>query len=598
MATTYKEAKSVVFISDIIRFAEKLLGIRFWKTGKYSYSAYCPFHNDRKDSFRVYVDKYNVVRFHCYGCPFDCDIYQLIQLKRKCSFHQAQQIFADYLGIEDFVFYRKGSSELDTVKEDVEEEDPVSFIEPPEPDPQIIAAMNDAVRFYNELIISHPDKFAKVFRYLTRRGVDQQKIRDFHIGYAPPFKDENFEGRALLYHFHGRFKEDWRNHWQFVQAGLARLINGDRYFHRYVDPSKDAFIANYADFFAGRLTFPVYNVDGRIHGIVARRPDNAGTRWMKQQGAVNAKSWLYGIDKAHQAILHYKTVIIVEGIFDYFAVYNLLQNTSKPIVISTLGSNLTDEALSFISGLGVENYVIAFDWDAAGKKAIMKAQNALGVKVYYLGGMEEDQDPAEKLKDVVGAVDGFSLKHLMAAAKRTQDKSSKPINISYITSGPAGKRNVMLNPVLDENDSLPVPKNLTDQVKDYYYNVDDFLPLLSYDNGNQAALKTKLYEIHKLLETKPVKPESDNCFKIPADFISTEAYDDLGAALILWLWVAIHQQKNKRRVVGIDSELGSRLNTSRTTFNKYKQQLKKLGYLNIKLLKKGPGLSVRYFPKG
>ena len=596
--TSYRDAKSVAYISDIVRFAEKLLGIRFWETGNYSYSAYCPFHNDRKDSFRVYVNTENVVRFHCYGCPRDCDVYELIKLKRKCSFHQAQQIFADYLGIEDFVFYRKGSSELDTVNEDVEEDDPVSFIEPPEPDPQIIAAMNDAVRFYNELLIGHTDKFAKVFRYLTRRGVDQQKIRDFCIGYAPPFKDEDFEGRALLNHFHGRFKKDYHNFWPFYESGIVRLINGDRYLQRYVDPSKDAFIANYSDFFAGRLVFPVYNADGCIQGIVARRTDNAGTRWLKQRGAVNAKSWLYGIDKAHQAIRHYKTVIIVEGIFDYFAVYNLLQNTSRPIVISTLGSNLSDEAVSFISGLGVENFVIAFDWDNAGKKAIMRAQNALGLKVYYLGGMEEGQDPAEKLKDVVSAIDGFSLKHLMASAKRSQDQSSKPINISYITSGPAGKRNVVFNPASNENDLLPVPKNLTDPVKQYYYSVDDFLPLLTYDNGNQSALETKLYEIHRLLETKPVKPNSEDCFTIPAKFISTEAYDDLGAALILWLWVAIHQQRNGRRVVGYDMELASSLNTSRTTFNKYKQQLKSLGYLNIRPLKKGPGLSVNYFPKG
>jgi hypothetical protein len=460
--------------------------------------------------------------------------------------------------------------------------------------------MDDAVRFYNELLISHPDKFAKVFKYLNRRGVDQRKICDFCIGYAPSFKKENFEGRDLLYHFHDRFKDDYHNFWPFYQAGLARLINGDRYFHRYVDPSKDLFTANYADFFAGRLTFPVYSIDGRIHGIVARRPDNSGTRWLKQKGAVNAKSWLYGIDKAHQAIRLYKTVIIVEGIFDYFAVYNLLQNTSKPIVISTLGSNLTDEVVSFISGFGVENYVIAFDWDAAGKKAIMKAENALGFKVYYLGGLEEGQDPAEKLKDVISAIDGYSLKHLMTAAKHTQDKSSKPVNISYITSGPAGKRNVMFNPAstLNETDLLSVPKNLSDPVKEYHYNIDDFLPLLSYDNGNQAALATKLSDIHKLLGTKPVKPGSDDCFKIPANFINTEAYDDLGAALILWLWVAIHQQKNGCRVVGYDKDLATRLNTTRTTFNKYKQQLKKLGYLSVKPLKKGPGLSVRYFLKG
>jgi DNA primase catalytic core len=596
---SYKDIKSVAYFSDNIRFAEKLLGIKCWKTGKHSFSAHCPFHNDRKDSLRVHVDKYNVVRFHCYGCPFDCDIYQLIQMKRECSFHQAQKIFADYLGIKDFVFFRKGAAEYYTDNEDVEKDDSVSFIAPPEPDPQIIAVMNDAVWFYNHLLTGHTEKFEKVFRYLTQRGVGQQIIHDFHIGYAPPFKDEDFEGRALLYHFHDRFKKDYHTFWPFYQGGLVRLINGVRYLQRYVDPSKDAFIANYSDFFTGRLIFPVYNIDGCIQGIVARKTDNAGTRWLKQKGAINAKSWLYGIDKAARYIRQYRTVILVEGIFDYFAFLNIFQDPSRPIVVSTLGTNLSTEAMSIFSELGVQNFVVAFDWDAAGKKAIITAQGALRAKVYYLGGMADDEDPAVKLKGVAGAIEGFSLKHLLGSAKKSQDKSSKPINASYITSGPAGRRNVIFKPaaVADENDLLPVPRDLIDPVKEYHYNVDDFMPLLSYDSGNRASLENKLHEIQRLLETKPVKPESDDCFTMPAKFISMEIYDDLGDALILWLWLAINQQKHGRRVVGYDKELAPRLNTSRPTFNKYKQQLKNLGYLSIKSLKKGPGLSVKYFPK-
>jgi len=158
------------------------------------------------------------------------------------------------------------------------------------------------------------------------------------------------------------------------------------------------------------------------------------------------------------------------------------------------------------SELGVENFVIAFDWDTAGKKAILKAKQAIGANLFYLGKMEEGQDPAELLKGAVSAIDGFSLGYLMTSAKQAQDNSSKPINISYITSGPVGKRNVVFNPAaaIDENDLLPVPGNLTDPVNEYYYNVDDFMPLLSYDHGNKAALETKLYQLCKFLETKPV----------------------------------------------------------------------------------------------
>ena len=607
--TSYTDIKSAAYIRHILKFAEELLGIKFRRVGDHKFAAFCPFHNDTQDSFRVYVNKNDEVRFHCFGeCKSggnhaDWDIYDLIMIRNKCRFTHAQVIFADYLGIKDLSTYAGSGQDRPEQQVLAEPDEPVSFLETDPTDPQLFCTLDEAAMFYHDVLVENPEgRFDKVFRYLDERGVDKTLIEDFSIGFSPPFKDEEYLGRALIqFHLH-RFTIQLDEYHRFNDAGLLRLLNDGSYYQRFIDFRRDIWGAFgvYADFFAGRITFPIYDIDQRAHGMVGRRPDRRkqGLRWMKQKGAVNTKSWLYGIDKAHQAIQHYKTVIIVEGIFDYFAFFNLMQSYSKPVVVSTLGANLSDEVISTLSGLGVENYVIAFDWDAAGKKAIMKAQNSLNLKVYHLGGMEEGQDPAGKLKDVVGAIDGFSLKHLMAAAKKSQDESCKPINISYITSGSPGKRNVMFNPASNENDFLPVPKNLTDPVKEYHYNIDDFLPLLTYDNGNQAALETKLHEIQKLLETKPIKPNSEDCFTIPAKFISTEAYDDLGAALILWLWVAIHQQRNGRRVVGIDSELAIHLNTSRTTFNKYKQQLKSLGYLNIRPLKKGPGLSVNYFPKG
>jgi hypothetical protein len=70
----------------------------------------------------------------------------------------------------------------------------------------------------------------------------------------------------------------------------------------------------------------------------------------------------------------------------------------------------------------------------------------LGGTVYYLGGMKPGQDPAEKLKDVIGSISGFSLKHLMASAKQHQPASEKPIHMSFISCGPADKRNVVFSP--------------------------------------------------------------------------------------------------------------------------------------------------------
>ncbi|MEE8432258.1 MAG: toprim domain-containing protein, partial [Candidatus Desulfatibia sp.] len=133
-------------------------------------------------------------------------------------------------------------------------------------------------------------------------------------------------------------------------------------------------------------------MDGQVHGIIGRRPDNRknAIQWLKQKTEdtfITTKGWLYGIDKAHRYIRHYKTIILVEGIFDYFAFYKLLQDMDKPIIASTLGSNLTDEARGILKGLGVENFIVAYDWDSAGRKAIKQIATDVAGRVYYLGGM-------------------------------------------------------------------------------------------------------------------------------------------------------------------------------------------------------------------
>jgi DNA primase len=69
----------------------------------------------------------------------------------------------------------------------------------------------------------------------------------------------------------------------------------------------------------------------------------------------------------------------VEGIFDYFAFYNLLQDQDKPVVVSTLGSYLTPEAANILNGLGIEHFIVAYDWDELGRNGIERmAPNQAG----------------------------------------------------------------------------------------------------------------------------------------------------------------------------------------------------------------------------
>jgi DNA primase len=141
--------------------------------------------------------------------------------------------------------------------------------------------------------------------------------------------------------------------------------DGKAYYRMQIDYGrKDPFTRNYGDYFAGRIVFPILNAESETIGIIGRRPDNRGVRWLKQQsgeGAITTKSWLYGIDKAHRFIKQYRTVILVEGIFDYFAFYRLLQDHLRPLVVSTLGCYLSAEAIGIFKSLEVEHFIVAYD---------------------------------------------------------------------------------------------------------------------------------------------------------------------------------------------------------------------------------------------
>jgi hypothetical protein len=83
----------------------------------------------------------------------------------------------------------------------------------------------------------------------------------------------------------------------------------------------------------------------------------------------------------------------VEGIFDYFAFYNLLQDQDKPVVVSTLGSYVTPEAATILKSLDIEHFIVAYDWDELGRNGIERMAAKSNGWVYYLGGLAKDQDP-------------------------------------------------------------------------------------------------------------------------------------------------------------------------------------------------------------
>lgn len=595
--TTYQELKSVACLDQIISFVIDELGIRLEPVGKNRYRSRCPFHTEGSPSFNVYVNAVGVVRFHCFGaCGTHCDVYELIMKKRRCSIGEARQALARYVGDAPLqaVIGGPGVAIPPAAENPVV---PVVITEPVALDPGISAALETAANFYNHLLLNNPDKYPAVIKYLYRRGVNLDAVARFGIGYAPAYSDEQYEGRALLLGNLDKFKDDHLTFRNYTKAGLFRLLNDETSpYRRYVDFREEwGIFGGYGDYLAGRMTFPIRNAQGQAQGFVGRRLDNRGIRWMKQQTdgtAIHAQGWLYGLDKFPGQQVGPETVIIVEGIFDYFAFYNILQDKGKPCIVSTMGSNLTVEALAPLKGLGIKHYIIAYDWDAAGRKGIDHAAKELGGTVYYLGGLQEGEDPAEKLKGVAHAISSFSMTHLIASAKQHQSKTAKPILISHITTGKRDQREIVLKPVTAIDTETIKPAK---QPEHRYFNAEDFTPLLRYDHGNKASLDATIQALTKLLNSPPVELAGQT-FRIKTDFIGNEFYDDLGPALILWLAIAIEQQRLKRHVSKTDTDLAAWLKTSRKTISSYKTMLKSLGYLNQDASGKTQKLSVSLVP--
>ena len=419
---TFPNIKSAATIDAIITYTEALLDIRFKRVKKNRYIAPCPFHADTEENFMVYVNKEDEVRFHCFGaCRGDWDITDLIMLRNKYPYRRAQQVWAEHLGVRDLTFDDGRSLCIPEPDETPEPDEPVVFVEPKQPDEKMVATLDDAATFYHALLMSDEDRSRSVWDYLARRGVEKETIRRFNIGYAPPYSDDQYYGRALITSILPRVEKNPETFDALSDAGLVRFLNdgsvkGYGYYCHQIDfRRKDPFSRNYGDYFAGRMVFPIYDAAAGVTGMVGRRLEDRGVRWLKHQARevpLSAKSWLYGIEKAAPYIRQYRTIILVEGLIDYFAFYNLLQGQDKLVVVSTLGSYLTPEAASILKSLEIKNYIAAFDWDELGRNGIERTAVQSGGWVYYLGGLADGQDPYGKLEPVVSSINGFSLKRI------------------------------------------------------------------------------------------------------------------------------------------------------------------------------------------
>jgi len=346
MADVVEDIKNRLGIYDVV---SKYVQLK--KAGQ-NYKGLCPFHGEKSPSFVVSPEKQIC---HCFGCGKGGDIFTFIQEVEGVSFSEALRILADSCGVK------------------VDESTNKSFVSKDVKDEYYKAHEIAADYFHEQLLKTNDGK--KVLDYLYKRGVTNETISEFKIGFAPDAYDSLF---PLLIK-KGVSKEI------IVKSGLASAKNlaSDEIYDKY----------------RMRLIFPIFDYFGKICGF--------GGRALKQEQMpkylnspenliYNKSKLLYGLSHAKQSIKDEGKVVLVEGYFDVILPH---QNGVKNVV-ATSGTALTADHVRLLSRLTTKA-ITCFDMDNAGFEATVRAYGLMSEKDISVKTMvlTDGKDPAEFLKD-------------------------------------------------------------------------------------------------------------------------------------------------------------------------------------------------------
>lgn len=315
--TAIDDIKSRLDVVDTISQTVKLR-----KTGK-NFIGFCPFHDNRNTPAFVVFPETGTWR--CFGqCNEGGDIFRFVMKKEGWDFSQTLKYLADKTGVvlEPMTPQRKEA-------EDRQE--------------RLRGLLDQVVVFYRNQLVQPAGKLA--LDYLHKRGLTDETIEKFGLGYAPA------EWDAMARHFMGKgYVYD-----DLLDTGLiSERTDGSGYY----------------DKFRNRIMFPIHTMDGKMAGFGGRILDpNDVPKFMNspQTSLFDKGRLLYGMDFARQSIRASDTAVIVEGYLDVILLHQAgFQNTVSP-----MGTALTEEQIKYLKRFA-RRIVLALDADAAGEKATLR----------------------------------------------------------------------------------------------------------------------------------------------------------------------------------------------------------------------------------
>lgn len=308
----------------------------------------CPFHSEKSPSFIVSPARGT---WHCFGCNEGGDAFSFIEKIEGLDFPATLKMLAERTGVD---LPKKMSGESSNRRQ------------------RLFDLLGEAAAFYHAILWQHKAG-AKARGYLAKRGVTEETMREFSIGYAP------MQWGVLQ----ERLSKKGFQIEEMMAAGLiSRNERGKTY-----------------DRFRGRIMFPVQDTQGRVVAFGGRivpwhETGNEGKYVNSPETELYEKRRVvYNLNRAKQSLRAKEPCVVVEGYMDTV----MLVQAGLPNVVASSGTAFTPEHIGQLSRF-TKTLHFAFDRDSAGWKATVAATNAAlaaGMTVKTVVLPEGVKDPAD-----------------------------------------------------------------------------------------------------------------------------------------------------------------------------------------------------------
>ena len=317
-------------VRDAVNF-EELVGARtdLKRAGVGRLHGLCPFHEERTPSFGINpIEKV----YHCFGCGAGGDVFRFVMDTEGLTFGEALETLAERYRV---TLERETEDPHDAARRERRE--------------RLYALLERTAAYYVRVLWEAPEA-ASAREYLERRGLREDVLRAYRVGFAPDAFD-----RVLLGSQKAGFSQE-----ELLAAGLIQHSRGR---------------AGVMDRFRGRVTFPLTDAKGHVLGFGARamKPDQQPKYLNTSDGEIFHKSQVvYGQDMARAAAAKAGRVVIVEGYTDVIA----LHQAGVPETVAQMGTALTEQQVDAIARLAPKA-LLCQDPDSAGQASAKRGLDAL-----------------------------------------------------------------------------------------------------------------------------------------------------------------------------------------------------------------------------